>query len=1019
MARPTPNGQPFRRRYTMRTVLIASLIVCGGPVAESVETTIVDFEVSEGTNLAFDIAPDGETIVFDLLGQLWVLPFEGGEARPLTDAVRDTAEDVDPSFSPDGRWVVFEADRPGGTGLWLVPAEGGEPRRITPEGLYVDQYTDLQPAWTPDSRQVAYALGGTVYRIEVATGDLSKVPIDPSAGTLLSRLGSPAFSPDGKRLAIGTGADRAFRLSVPAGARLWETQLDGGGVRPLTPDGLQAVSPAYSPDGASLAFFAPDSLKRWQLWIRSGDETKARPLTGHEDMATRRVRWTPDGRGLVYSADGRLWRIGLNGEGPREIPFSARIHLERPTYRRVATRFAEPGSERPARGFYGLALSPEGTRIAMLALGKLWIWPVDGSPRAVADVPDGAYHLSWSGTGAEVVFSTGDLHAADAETGELRRLTALPGHEGFPVWSPDGRYVAFLHWGPDVPREARNHARLVRADAGTVGDLAQTIDLGPAQRGYWGRDQPTWSPGSEGVLLYAVDGEGRTAARLALLDGTAQAAADLPPSASFVSWPVSDSIVYVHGVRLWSAGYDPESGGRGAPTPLSDEPALYASAARTGAALYVSDDGLRLRTPTGEVKRLGWPISFMTPPAPAPVLIRNVHLIDGTGAPVSPSRDLLLEAGRIARIAPAGSLDAPDGANVLDGEERFVIPGLIDLHQHIWKPHPPLEGGLYHGVTSIRDVGSSIAWSAAHGDIVNAGLRPGPRIALGGSFLLSGAGLSKDAGLFVSDSGQAARAVSLLKGFGATTIKHYLDGWAGLTTIIAEAHRQALPVTGHCASLLPLVAAGMDGQEHTGACVRDNGRIYDDYARIKAEAGIWVAPDVGFNLLFQQLLQDPEVFDRHDIHPFLGEWGLPVYDPERMGPARQSMYERGRIRQRARTARLWNAGVVLATGTDQWFPTAVHSEIEGLVLAGVPPAEAIAAATSVAARVLGAESEIGTIEPGKLADLVILDANPLEDISNVRHVWQVIQGGRIVDRDALLEFVRASPALASGPDYGY
>ena len=875
-------------------------VSCGASGSSDRET--LEFTVHEGSHLGFDLSPDGRTLVFDLLGQLWLLPSNGGLARPLTNAARDTAEDLDPSFLPDGRGVLFQGERGGRFGLWTLNLDGSRPVQV------IEQDPDLAPS------------------------------------------------------------------------------------SPLVIGGKQAIAASWARDGHAVAFFSPDSAGVVRLWVRPRSAAQ-RQVARQLDVTPTRVRWTPDSRFLIYSADGRLWRVADSGGTPIEIPFTATFRLSRARHSLPPAQFPEPGVETVARGFTGLAISPDGQTAAMIALGRLWLIPISGgSPRALCDVPHGANSLVWRPDGREVTWSSGstreeDLFATSIDDGATRQVTALKGRETSPAWSPDGAYLAFVQY--------TDSARLLVVSGGRA-----PLSLGTIPDD--GTSPPVWSPGSDGLLVPGRARYRRTsAAEFVPLHGARIGISRFADAPIFLQWS-GDTITFVRHDRLWKAAFD-TSGLRSDPVPIGNDPALYLSASRDGTLLFVSEGGLRARKPDGTVVKLGWPVKY-TPPVADPLLIRNVGIIDGTGATPSGPSDVLIERGRIAKIAAPGSLDSV--AHTVDGSGRIMIPGLMDLHAHFYRP-ALLPAFAYFGVTTVRDQGSSMAPLVAYADLVAAGLLPGPRVSYGGFQFYSDWPFDEEQGRGIepeADMGHVARSIALAAAFGAQHVKtRTFRRWDINARMIEAAHRLGMRATGHCSHEPPLIVAGMDAKEHIGICApRVNGDIYDDVIQLFKSAGISVVPTISYLQLAVRLNEKPDALDADtSLGPFLPSredvgWMIDL------SPAARADWARDAARSRAMTLKLLRAGVTVGLGTDIWqLPTGAHMELEELVAAGLTPLEALRAATGSAAKIIGAENDFGTIRQGMRADLVILDADPTIDIRNTRKIAYVIRDGAIVDREAI------------------
>jgi imidazolonepropionase-like amidohydrolase len=400
---------------------------------------------------------------------------------------------------------------------------------------------------------------------------------------------------------------------------------------------------------------------------------------------------------------------------------------------------------------------------------------------------------------------------------------------------------------------------------------------------------------------------------------------------------------------------------------------------------------------------------------PVPLSIRDVTLIDGTGAPPRADVTLVIRDGHIAEIDPGGSMprDAPD--SVIDGRGLYAIPGLIDAHVHTgtdaWQSRADaLRHALLGGVTGVFDLAGD---TRAVGDLQRAVLAheiPGPRVyyvaLFGGPDFFTdprthdasrgyGAGTAPWMQA-VTDTTDFARAVALAKGTGATGLKLYaaLDSLA-VTRATAEAHRQGLRVIAHATTFpgkpTDLVAAGADMLAHTAYLVWQGSPRSTDWRHRASGDFLHVPADAPVIERLLESMRDRGVA----LNPTL--WIFAHASPQDSVARLRTPW------MNAVTHRAAELGVRIVAGTDDLYDPKVdsvpilHRELSVLVHdAGLTPMQAITSATANAAWVIGIADSVGTLAPGKVADLVLLGANPLTDIGHTRDVRLVMQGGRVV-----------------------
>lgn len=975
--------RPFRFALTTRLLALAVAVTlapiwtaCGGE--ERGETR--SLELQESTELSIAAHPTEPRVVFTLLGSLWSVSDTGGAAERLT-GVEQVARY--PAWDPEGRRLAFVAVRGSRHALAILEEGRQEPR------LFRERMEPLAgPAWSPDGERLAYLRGSgegcEVRSVPAADPGAGEARLWASGASCGSAL---AWTDRGIVFARGAGSDGG-----ESGSDLWRIGAPGAEAEPVAGGPGEQWAPVAT--GGEGGLYLERAGATTALRSFPGGEPVAEELTGEVGRAA--VRAGPDGAVFV-PADGRLWRVDADGE-QRAVPFRASITVRRPSYDRRAPDLRLSGGD-TARGIFAPRLSPDGRRVAFSAMGDIWVMALDSAsrPRAVITGPAEETMPAWSPDGSRLAYVSNqggdrDLWTAALDGSDRSRITRLVGDEMEPAWGPRGERLAFSffdNWTVDlfwVPVSGGEPRRLTR-------HRAWNWDLSPA-----------WGPDGERIAFLERT-EDRSTPHVALIRPGAEVGAsepldleELPITA--LAWSPNGELVYRSGGVLRAARLAGDSAVRGDAS-LGDARAFHPSFdGRGDQLLYLSTDGLRLRSwPDGGESTI--PVALEVPerPMPPPVTIRNVRLIDGTGAPPRGPVDIRIEEGRIVEIVPAGDSAAARSAGeetrvrVLDGSGLTAFPGLIEAHTHLF--HYGMRAYLGTGVTTVRDVGFESHLIASRWEGVQSGRLPGPRIAFAGEFLDGPGGPWMGNFVVTVTSPEQVRAeVARLADFGASWLKTYVRMPPDLRLAAIEAaHEHGLPTTQH--EIYPAVAYGADGKEH----VRPGWR--NDIRKILASSGALVVPTLDVvSGAFVYMRDHPEIWSREDVQGLLPEYVRTSFrqDVEEADSARAAA-ARSRYEDAVETTRwLREHEAHLAVGTDPSNPhvlygIGVHWELEHLVDAGFSPLEALHIATGGAARELGVGEQLGTVAEGKLADIVLVEGDPASDIRDTRRIRWVVFGG--------------------------
>lgn len=951
--------------------------------------------VSEGTNLSFALSPDGQTLVFSLQGVLFSTPVAGGAATALTDYYQDARE---PAWSPDGNLIIYHGYRSGTWDLWSLPAAGGDPLPLT-----TDAFDDREPQVSPNGGQVAFSSDRSgnydIWLLSLTDGSLIQVTDTPENES------GPAWSPDGNEIAYAVGINRQS-------AEVRSTNLITRETRTLASEAGSIAGVSWHPDGSELTYqhAVPGASALKSLTPVTG--TTAVLSQADDDVFPFRTAWPADGS-LLYAANGGIQRRALDGTRA-PVPFEATFELDRPGYER-RRRDHDDVSLRQALGLSQPVISADGRQVAFTALGDLWLWSPDAeSLRNVTDSPFAERSPKYSPDGNRIAYisdQTGDAGQSSALwiydiAQDTHTRVGLPNASvSAPAWSPDGNSVALFASIAGSPLASQ--LTIANLEDGSLTPVHTPI---PAQGISWSGDgafvattelAPYSSRFREGVYQMIVTspstGEQYRVEPVQHKSMTSVALA-----------PFGQSMTYIQDGQLWQQDLSEDFQPTGYPEPLTAGLTDTPSWSSGGQYLvYMNADRMmRLNVDTGAAEDITPPIEWRPLLITAQWTLKVGRLFDGTGDDYVENVLITIDGNRIVSIEPA----TEDVVADLDASDKAAYPGLFEMHAHMGEiSEPQGRAWLAWGVTTVRDPGSDPYVAKERQEIWDSGTFTGPRTHITG-YLTDGNRVYYSVAEGIGSDVHLDRALERAERLQLDFIKTYVRLPDHRQERVLEfAHETGIPVSSH--ELFPAVAYGMDHVEHIGGTSRRGyqpkvtalGRSYGDVVQLLAESGMGITPTAVLPGYAVVAAEETDLFSTVQFEHFYGAGGRQAAAmlARMFGPgAAATALNNGKL-LRDLTA----ADALVVSGTDSPFVpygAGLHAELRLYARAGLTPAQVLRTATVNAAKAAGVDHDIGTLRPGMIADLVVVDGDPLADIADADNVVMTIKNGRAYHLDQLM-----------------
>lgn len=1015
----------------------------------------VQIKVNEGTWMNVDLSPDGKWLVFDLLGDIYRMPASGGDAELIAGGI---AWQMQPVFSPDGKYIAYTSDADGGDNIWVMDADGSNARAVTNETFRLLN----SPAWSPDG-QFLVARKHYTARRSLGAGEVWMYHVNGGSGVQLTErpndqkdLGEPAFSPDGRYIYFSQDdtPGKTFHYSKDSLEGIYTIKRfdrETGDIDVLLGGAGGAIRPTPSPDGKHLAYIKREDFNSvlYTYNLETGEEKRLYTKLDRDMQETWAIHgvyptmdWTADGESIVFWADGKIMKLDVATRQARVIPFT----VETTKKVQTALHFKQSLGEDQfnVKMLRSVQVAPDGESVVYEALGHLYQRALpNGTPQRLTD-REGAWELypSYSRDGDKLIYVTwddqeqGQLIVRDLNSGKERVLPTGKGKFIEPVFSPDGNSVVYRkvsggYLTPDTyglnpgvyhlslaadaqPRlvseggfqpqfGARNDRVYLMSSAGA--QQLMSVDLAT-------KEQRTLYT-SEHATEYRVSPDGQ---HLAFAERFKVFVTPLVERGSPITIGPSDKQFPVEQLSV-RAGENISWTADGKNIYWSLGPELYHASV---GGLFTIDKG---DTEFDKVSS-GSNISFSADTAIHDETVAFVggQVITMDGDKVITNGAVVVRGNKIIAVGRAADVEIPSDAYVVDTTGKTVMPGLFDGHAHggqgeyeiIPEQNWQAYANLAFGVTAIHDPSNDTSEIFTASEMQQAGLIAAPRTFSTGTILYGANGPGYTSHIDGLDD--AKFHLERLKKVGAFSVKSYNQPRRNQRQQVIQAGRELeMMVVPEGGSLLQhnlsMIADGHTTIEHSIPVAE----IYDDIEQFWKQTDVYYTPTLG--VAYGGIWGENYWYAKTDVwkHPKLSKF---VPQDNLVGKAMRREtapdHHYNHINNAEVAKRLSDAGVKVVAGAHgQREGLAQHWEIWMMAQGGMTPLEALATSTINPAMEFGLDHVIGSLEEGKLADIIVIDGNPLENIRVTDRVTHTMVNGRLYDATNMNQLVpEAAPRAA-------